>query len=298
MYITEDNNIMVELKSASNFSYVLQNDNVFLNTDFKVLQSQNNGLFVPCVKMTNNGKVELLYITEDYISLAALATNIEGYQLHAIITKFLEAILEVKNNGFLKPQNIDISWNKIYVDKSTNSIKFVYLPLSVNCFDNFHYFENAIKGNLLNLINSCKNGSETFAGVCDALASDASLDNILQVMKFGEFVKEPTEAVFGSEPIYAKLVAINAPVYCEVVIDRPEVIIGKKKELVDVAITFNKAISRRHCRIINRDNKYMIVDEDSANGTYVNGAVLTPHQYVDIKKGDTITLANTDFIFE
>lgn len=47
-------------------------------------------------------------------------------------------------------------------------------------------------------------------------------------------------------------------------------LLGKKRALVDVVISFNNMISRKHCRISRDNGAFYISDEGSANGTYVN----------------------------
>ena len=49
-----------------------------------------------------------------------------------------------------------------------------------------------------------------------------------------------------------KLVAINSPQYFEVLLNRPKMILGRKQEMVDVVIPFNRMISKKHCSIIKR----------------------------------------------
>ena len=88
-----------------------------------------------------------------------------------------------------------------------------------------------------------------------------------------------------------KLVAMNAPSHFELVIDRDDAVIGKKQELVDMVIPFN----RKHCRITNRTGIYYINDEGSANGTFVNGVRLNPGQKAQINRGDIIRMADSDF---
>ena len=92
-----------------------------------------------------------------------------------------------------------------------------------------------------------------------------------------------------------KLVAMNAPSHFELVIDRDDAVIGKKQELVDMVIPFNRMISRKHCRITNRTGIYYINDEGSANGTFVNGVRLNPGQKAQINRGDIIRMADSDF---
>ena len=74
-----------------------------------------------------------------------------------------------------------------------------------------------------------------------------------------------------------------------------EFVIGKNPALVDGPITFNKAISRIHCKIVKEGEGYRICDLNSANGTYVNGERLEPNEQRIIKKGDIVRLANSDF---
>ena len=92
-----------------------------------------------------------------------------------------------------------------------------------------------------------------------------------------------------------KLVAMNAPEYFEIQLDRPKVVIGKKQGMVDAVVSYNNMISRKHCTVMKENGIYQIEDEGSSNGTYVNGARLMPHRPVMIKRGDIIRMANSDF---
>ena len=54
-------------------------------------------------------------------------------------------------------------------------------------------------------------------------------------------------------------------------------------------------ISRKHCIVTNNNGTYYLTDEGSANGTFVNGIRLTPHEMAEVKRGDVIRMANSDF---
>ena len=60
-------------------------------------------------------------------------------------------------------------------------------------------------------------------------------------------------------------------------------------------VSFNNMISRKHWTFYINGNTYYIVDEKSANGTYVNGYKLQPDQYYQVKRGDIIRMADSDF---
>ena len=84
------------------------------------------------------------------------------------------------------------------------------------------------------------------------------------------------------------MVALNAPTRFEIKIDRDEIVIGKKKELVDEVVPFNKMISRKHCKVIRNNGIFYIMDVGSLNGTYVNELKLLPNQAHQINKGDIV----------
>ena len=44
MYTLKDNGVISEITCGNNFEYILKDNTTFVNTDYKVLQSQNNGI--------------------------------------------------------------------------------------------------------------------------------------------------------------------------------------------------------------------------------------------------------------
>jgi hypothetical protein len=56
----------------------------------------------------------------------------------------------------------------------------------------------------------------------------------------------------------------------------------------------NSAISRRHCTILDEEDHFEIRDEDSANGTYLNGVRLPPMEARELFDGDEIELARVE----
>lgn len=72
--------------------------------------------------------------------------------------------------------------------------------------------------------------------------------------------------------------------------------IGKSSEKSDIVIQGSPSVSRRHCRIIKKEEKYFIEDLGSLNHTYKNGILIETGKSVEIEKGDIIKLS--DIIFE
>lgn len=83
----------------------------------------------------------------------------------------------------------------------------------------------------------------------------------------------------------------------EYVLDKPQISIGRASSR-DISIPQDKLISRRHIVVSYKDGNYVIFDEGSANGTYLNGILLEAmHPYV-LKHDDLITLGRHQFIFQ
>jgi hypothetical protein len=70
--------------------------------------------------------------------------------------------------------------------------------------------------------------------------------------------------------------------------------IGRSKRHADLLLHVEEEdspISRLHCTILDEDDHFSIRDEDSSNGTYVNGTKLKPLEAIQLKDGDIIEFA-------
>ena len=95
-------------------------------------------------------------------------------------------------------------------------------------------------------------------------------------------------------PTRLKLVAMNAPARFVITVDKNAFTIGKK-DSNDAVITFNKMISRVHCKVTGSRGQYWITDLQSSNGTYINNMRLQPNQPHKLESGDIVRMANSDF---
>lgn len=59
----------------------------------------------------------------------------------------------------------------------------------------------------------------------------------------------------------------------------------------------NKVVGRVHGLVISFEGEYFFEDNDSKNGSYVNGEKVLPKNQIKIKHDDRIKLANEEFIF-
>ena len=69
----------------------------------------------------------------------------------------------------------------------------------------------------------------------------------------------------------------------KIYVNKDEFKIGKSKVHSDYSIENNTAISRVHVIVIHRDGDYYLKDNDSTNGTFVDGERLEPGREVLLK---------------
>lgn len=295
---------ITEMDCGSNISYVLDDSKLFMSTEYKVLQSQNNSSFVRCMKMTYNGKVQLYYLTSGLKSFSSMIPALDSESFLTIVSNLFSDIIDVKHNGFLSCQNIDISFDRIYVDPTTHKVSLVYLPLNDRIYEDKSSFENDIRTGLVKLISgvAALSTHKIMQFSSDLSNGALSMEDLYARIKGSKSICENQPHMNQSDveahragSDLLRIIAINTPNRVEIKVTKDEYIIGKKAELCDGVIGFNKMISRSHCRININGNQYTITDLQSANGTYVNKVRLQPNQPYPINNGDVIRLANSDF---
>lgn len=292
-----DNEIFTEMKCGTNFAYILNDGSRFLTTEYKVLQSQTRGCFLRSMKMLYNGKTELYYMTDGCRTFSALTPALSTDRFLAVAGNLLDAVSEVKNNGFLTCRNLDIGFEKIYIDISTYKVRLVYLPVDTPLFEDDSEFENELRAGLIKAVDNRADKNTPELRRLSADLADATLtsEEIAVRLRGGTVIREDVHSVSPvPENQSMSLVTMNAP-RMELKITKDEFIIGKKVSQVDGAVTFNRMISRVHCKVSRKSDGYKVTDLNSANGTFINQKRLIPEQAYPVKNGDVVRLANTDF---
>ncbi len=280
-----------EKNSGSNFSYILSNNDLFLSTEYKVLQNSHIDSLVKSMKILYNGKVQLYYITKDLIPFSTMISSLDSNGFISIVSNLIGAIIELKNNGFLMCEKIDISFERIYVDVNTYKVYLVYLPVKNKLFDQYNSFENYIRTELVRIIS---NNSTLQSPKTRQLAEHLS-NGTVSIENLFSRIKGVSSQKISKSMENQKLCLKEVNGKADLIINKAEYKIGRNPSMVDGLITFNKMIGRIHCTIIKNLDEYSIVDLQSSNGTYVNGVKLQPNQPCTIKEGDLIRLANSNF---
>ena len=82
-----------------------------------------------------------------------------------------------------------------------------------------------------------------------------------------------------------------------IIINKPVFRIGKERSYVDYFVANNVAVSRNHADIIVRGRRCFVIDNNSKNRTYINGREIPVMQETEIFDGDSLRLANEEFVF-
>ncbi len=302
-----ENKLIEEIAYGTNFAYVLNKECTFLPTEYKVLHAQRDNGFLKCLKTYYNGKVQLFYLTESFVPLNSLLFRLNPDSFLTLVSGLLGTIIDVKNNGFLSCMNIDLSYQHIFVDPKTLKVSLVYIPVGQHLFSDYASFENKLRISLIKLIsevqqlsspstvnlkNDLQNGSMSIEDIAAGFGGHAPVNR----------AQNRTQSVPGTKSNHQsaarasmKLISLNPGAAMEIAVTKPEFVIGKKASAVDGVVSFNRMISRIHCKITQKQSTFFIEDLQSVNGTYVNGKRLSPHAPTVIKHGDIVSLANSDF---
>lgn len=251
--------------------------------------------FIQCMQLIYNGKLLFYYLTEGYNALSKIISVLDAERFMSVACSLLENIIDVRNNGFLCCQNIDISFDHIYVDINTYKVKLIYFPVSRHFFQDESSFEKELKSSLISLISEepALSSIETEQFLSDLSNSFYSLQELYNRIKDGIPLEKYEKKSLSEKRL--KIVSINTQECVMFDIVKDNFIIGKNASIVDGVVSFNKMISRVHCKIIKNSEQYYVEDMQSSNGTYINHIKLQPHQLYKIKEGDIIRLANMDF---
>ena len=73
------------------------------------------------------------------------------------------------------------------------------------------------------------------------------------------------------------------------------VIVGRKSDVTDLAVNYDRSISGKHCMIMCKNNRFYIQDLGSANHTKLNGSII--YGEAEVRNGDIITLGRAELYF-
>lgn len=287
------NGQIVELENGEEaVSYSLKYNDDFYDIGYKVMQNQEESCLLPCCRLKYNGKIKLVYFTDNYCRLSEKLNDLDEGKTGELLANVFEAIIQIEGIGFLDMGCIDGRLDHIYVDNNTNTIKMIYLPINLSSgTKSFPLFENEIRASLVRRIENDEDRDSASAEeiVCGLTDGTLSVRQLISVLRR---TGNSNSAENEPKDWYIKSLEDNR----EIKVSREQFILGKSKERAHGIISGNTAISRVHCEIILDGNQAYVTDLGSSNGTFVNGRRIQQGVHEKITEGSKLRLANMDFI--
>jgi len=304
-----ENGLMQQIPCGSDLAYVLNYNSLLVPAEYDALQSQSGTGLARCVMTQNDGRMQLTYPVSGLRPLSGLLPVMPPDHFLLVVKELLAGILQIRGNGALSFQNLELSLDKVFVDPRTLKVSLVYLPLLIHLFDEDAAGEALLRSELVRTIGSFPGltSPATTKLAADLSNADLSLEALHGMLRSVAPAPKPVQPPTPPQaprPVPEKkptigaqlrIVSVNAPTQVEIRVTKAPFVLGKNPSIVDGVLSFNKMISRVHCRIDQDGTEYTITDLQSANGTYVNRVKLQPDHPHPIKNGDIIRLANSDF---
>ena len=106
--------------------------------------------------------------------------------------------------------------------------------------------------------------------------------------------EQKTDAPKPQAPVpYLLRIATNEKIY----INKPEFAIGRSATKADYTVTDNSDVSRIHCIIERKNGVSYIKDNQSTNGTYVNGKNIAGQENVFLTNNAKVSLGDEEFVY-
>jgi len=129
-------------------------------------------------------------------------------------------------------------------------------------------------------------------------------------MTFENDLDDESDSDYGSYPEYGNktvllsvkkeqkpyIINMTGSTKEEIPINKKDFLIGRLDDMVDYVIK-NNTVGKIHAQITTCENKYYLKDLNSSNGTLLNDIKLECNVENEIKDGDRVTFANSDYLF-
>lgn len=152
-------------------------------------------------------------------------------------------------------------------------------------FDLFGYINEKYKGEHVN----CANANMLFPRSISRGVFEGSLDSLNTPVDDEDVATSYIDMDEANNDFGLELLFVRDNIRVKV----PEggLVVGRSAKRADFVISNNLDISRSHCRVYRSGKNFVVSDEGSLNGTYVNGMKVSQGESVVLKEGDIITLA-------
>lgn len=288
----------------------------------------------PCgiMHVTKTKKDSVIYTCPANINLTdRLKKAISKYDFFFMIEQIVIMVEDVYNNG-LNVNSVRFNMDDVYINEMTKEMYFIYFPIvggqesadivgfieniiytmtpvineDTNYISRFMYYVrsfNGFNGNAIEkyisreeraVVNVLKNTAVTMQQQIMQQVMQGSMDGTTVLSDDGISVQQ----IQQMQPVNYHFASLTRQVTGEKIeLAKPSFVLGKNPEKSDYAVADNTNISRVHAVITTRNGRYYVMDQNSTNGTFINGRIIKAGQETEILPGDCLMLANEEFIF-
>lgn len=289
----------------------------------------------PCgiMHVTKTKKDSVTYTCPANINLTdRLKKAVSKYDFFFMMEQIVIMVQDVYNNG-LNVNSVRFNMDDVYINEMTKEMYFIYFPIvggqesadivgfieniiytmtpvineDTNYISRFMYYVRSFhgfNGNAIEkyisreeraVVNVLKNKAVTMQQqTMQQQVMQGSMDGTTVLSDDGISVQQ----IQQMQPVNYHFASLTRQVTGEKIeLGKPSFVLGKNPEKSDYAVADNTNISRVHAVITTRNGRYYVMDQNSTNGTFINGRIIKAGQETEILPGDCLMLANEEFIF-
>ncbi len=287
--------------------------------------------------VTKTKKDSVIYTCPANINLTdRLKKAISKYDFFFMIEQIVIMVEDVYNNG-LNVNSVRFNMDDVYINEMTKEMYFIYFPIvggqesadivgfieniiytmtpvineDTNYISRFMYYVRSFhgfNGNAIEkyisreeraVVNVLKNKAVTMQ---QQIMQQQIMQQVMQGSMDGTTVLSDdgisVQQIQQMQPVNYHFASLTRQVTGEKIeLGKPSFVLGKNPEKSDYAVADNTNISRVHAVITTRNGRYYVMDQNSTNGTFINGRIIKAGQETEILPGDCLMLANEEFIF-
>ena len=286
--------------------------------------------------VTKTKKDSVTYTCPANINLTdRLKKAVSKYDFFFMMEQIVIMVQDVYNNG-LNVNSVRFNMDDVYINEMTKEMYFIYFPIvggqesadivgfieniiytmtpvineDTNYISRFMYYVRSFhgfNGNAIEkyisreeraVVNVLKNKAVTMQQTMQQQimqqVMQGSMDGTTVLSDDGISVQQ----IQQMQPVNYHFASLTRQVTGEKIeLGKPSFVLGKNPEKSDYAVADNTNISRVHAVITARNGRYYVMDQNSTNGTFINGRIIKAGQETEILPGDCLMLANEEFIF-
>ena len=287
--------------------------------------------------VTKTKKDSVIYMCPANINLTdRLKKAISKYDFFFMMEQIVIMVQDVYNNG-LNVNSVRFNMDDVYINEMTKEMYFIYFPIvggqesadivgfieniiytmtpvineDTNYISRFMYYVRSFhgfNGNAIEkyisreeraVVNVLKNKAVTMQ---QQTMQQQIMQQVMQGSMDGTTVLSDdgisVQQIQQMQPVNYHFASLTRQVTGEKIeLGKPSFVLGKNPEKSDYAVADNTNISRVHAVITTRNGRYYVMDQNSTNGTFINGRIIKAGQETEILPGDCLMLANEEFIF-